>query len=174
MKEIIEDSVSLLMHQFQKDGIVLTVDIPPDLPLVKGNPQQMQQVMINLLTNASYALNQRYPEANADKKLEIRCRLKAAMGKEFISTTITDWGVGIPQDIIDHIFDSLFTTKPPGKGTGLGLSISKGLVRDHHGFLSVESTPGGPTVATVDLPIHSDTQAIRSGSKELSHEHVDG
>ncbi len=153
VKEIIEDSVSLLMHQLQKDGIHLTVDIPADLALIQGNPQQLQQVIINLLTNASYALNQRYPEPSGDKRLEIRCRQKSAMGKEFISTTITDWGTGISEDVIGHIFDSLYTTKPPGKGTGLGLSISKGLVSDHHGFLSVESSPGGPTVATVDLPV---------------------
>lgn len=153
MKEIIEDSISLLMHQIQKDGIQLSVDIPADLPLIKGNPQHLQQVIINLLTNASYALNQKFPAANPDKRLEIRCRPKFAMGKEYVSTTVTDWGIGIPQEIIDRIFDSLFTTKPPGKGTGLGLSISKGLVRDHQGFLSVESTVGGPTVATVDFPV---------------------
>lgn len=151
--EIIEDSVSLLMHQMQRDGIHLTIDIPPDLPPIQGNPQQLQQVVVNLLTNAIYALNQRYPEVNKDKRLEIRCRPKTAMGKDYICTTVTDWGIGIPQKIIERIFDSLFTTKPPGKGTGLGLSISKGLVRDHQGYLSVESAPGGPTVATIDLPV---------------------
>lgn len=154
--EIIEDSVSLLMHQMQRDGIHLTIDIPPDLPPIQGNPQQLQQVVVNLLTNAIYALNQRYPEINKDKRLEIRCRPKTAMGKDYICTTVTDWGIGIPQKIIERIFDSLFTTKPPGKGTGLGLSISKGLVRDHQGYLSVESVPGGPTVATIDLPVRQD------------------
>ena len=153
LNEIIEDSVSLLMHQLQRDGIHLTVDIPPDLHPIHGNPQQLQQVIVNLLTNAIYALNQRYLEMSKEKRLEIRCRQKTAMGKEYISTTITDWGVGIPQNIIERIFDSLFTTKPPGKGTGLGLSISKGLVRDHQGFLSIESSLGGPTVAIIDLPV---------------------
>ncbi len=155
IKEIIEDSISLLTHQFQKDGIHFTLDIPDGLPMIKGNPQQIQQVLINLLTNAGYALNQRYPEANVDKKLEITSCRKVYMDKEYISTSVIDWGVGIPQDITDQIFDSLFTTKPPGKGTGLGLSISKGLVRDHQGFLNVESDSGGPTVATVDLPVAS-------------------
>ncbi len=155
VSEIIEDSVSLLMHQMQKDGIHLTVDIPPDIPPIQGNPQQLQQVIINLLTNAVYALNQRYTEKTREKRLEIRCRTKTAMGKEYVAITVTDWGVGIPQNIIERVFDSLFTTKPPGKGTGLGLSISKGLVREHQGFLSVESRLGGPTVATVDLPIGS-------------------
>ena len=153
LKEIIEDSVSLLMHQFQKDGIHLEVEIPEDLPTISANPQQLQQVIVNLLTNASYALNQRYPESNSNKRLRINCHRQTANGKKYLRAIVTDWGVGIPQDIIDHIFDSLFTTKPPGKGTGLGLSISKGLVRDHQGFLSIESTPGGPTVATVDLPV---------------------
>ncbi|GAB4345207.1 MAG: hypothetical protein Kow0089_22180 [Desulfobulbaceae bacterium] len=153
IREIIEDSISLLMHQLQKDGIHLKVDIQPDLPPLRGNPQQLQQVFINLLTNASYALNQQYPEASENKRLEIRCRLKTVSGREYISTTITDWGVGIPENVLERIFDSLYTTKPPGKGTGLGLSISRGLVRDHDGFLTVESTLGGPTVATVDLPV---------------------
>jgi PAS domain S-box-containing protein len=153
LAEIIEDSISLLMHQFLKDGIRLEVDIPSNLPTINANPQQLQQVIVNLLTNASYALNQRYPEADPGKKLKITCQLQTASDREYIRTTVTDWGIGIPQDIIDHIFDSLFTTKPPGKGTGLGLSISKGLVRDHQGFLSVESAPGGPTTATVDLPV---------------------
>lgn len=153
LKEIIEDSISLLMHQFQKDAIQLKVDIPADLPLISGNPQQLQQVIVNLLTNAGYALNQRYPDADPNKRLEICCQQQTAAGKKYLRTTVTDWGVGIPQDVIDHIFDSLFTTKPPGKGTGLGLSISKGLVRDHQGFLSVDSSLGGPTIATVDLPV---------------------
>jgi two-component system NtrC family sensor kinase len=95
------------------------------------------------------------------KRLEIRCRQKTAMGKEYISTSITDWGVGIPQNIIERVFDSLFTTKPPGKGTGLGLSISKGLVRDHQGFLSVESSLGGPTVATIDLPVELQENGLK-------------
>jgi PAS domain S-box-containing protein len=153
LKEIIEDSVSLLMHQFHKDAIHLKVDIPDDLPMISGNPQQLQQVIVNLLTNASYALNQRYPDSDPGKLLEIHCQRQTAAGKEYLRTTVTDFGSGIPQDIIDRIFDSLFTTKPPGKGTGLGLSISKGLVRDHQGFLSLESSPGGPTVATLDLPV---------------------
>ncbi|MDW7772802.1 MAG: DUF3365 domain-containing protein [Desulfobulbaceae bacterium] len=156
LPEIIEDSVSLMIHQFMKDGIQLEVDLPTNLPAISANPQQLQQVIVNLLTNASYALNQRYPHMDPGKRLKISCRLQTASGKEYLRTMVTDWGIGIPQDIINHIFDSLFTTKPPGKGTGLGLSISKGLVRDHQGFLSVESSTGGPTTAIVDLPVKRD------------------
>lgn len=152
--DVIRDSIALLRHQFQQDGIHLQMDVPESLPFLRGNPQQLQQVIINLLTNASYALNQRYPGQNPEKKkIEIKSRCSTMDGRAILRTTVTDWGTGIEQDIIDHIFDTLFTTKPPGKGTGLGLSISKGIVRDHRGVLSLKSEPGGPTVATVDLPV---------------------
>jgi PAS domain S-box-containing protein len=153
LNEVIKDSLSLLMHQIHKDGIQVVVNIPPHLPALKGNPQHLQQVFVNLLTNACYALNQKYPGQDPEKRLEIASSVVNLEGREFIRTTVTDWGAGIAQDVIDHIFDTLFTTKPPGKGTGLGLSISKGLVRDHHGHLSLTSTPGNPTVATLDLPV---------------------
>lgn len=154
IEEVIEDSIALLNHQFHQDGIHLVMDIPKDLPCLRANPQQLQQVIINLLTNASYALNQRYPGQNPKKKkLEISSSRVTIEEREILRTTITDWGSGIEQDVIDHIFDTLFTTKPPGKGTGLGLSISKGIIRDHRGMLSLRSKPEGPTIATIDLPI---------------------
>ncbi len=153
MVEVIQDSLGLFMHQIHKDGIKLDVDIPPDLPYLKGNPQQLQQVFVNLLTNSCYALNQKFQGENQDKRLEIKSRVIQLDGRDFLRTTVSDWGTGISQDVIDHIFDTLFTTKPPGEGTGLGLNISKGLIRDHNGYLSLDSTPGNPTVATVDLPV---------------------
>jgi len=155
IEEVIGDSVALLKHQFQQHGIHIEMDIPKDLPFLRGNPQQLQQVIINLLTNASYALDQLYPGQNPEKKkLEIKSRCVTIEGRDILRTTITDWGSGIEQDVIDHIFDTLFTTKPPGQGTGLGLSISKGIVRDHRGTLSLKSKPGGPTVATMDLRVN--------------------
>lgn len=155
IKNVIDDCVSLLLYQLDKDVINLNVDIPENLPLLKGNPQQLHQVFLNLLTNARYALNQRYPGRDPNKRMEIKCCTTNVDGRTFIRTTFTDHGVGIPQDVIDRIFDSLFTTKPPGEGTGLGLSISKGLVRDHAGQLTLESEPGDHTTAIVDLPVIS-------------------
>ncbi len=159
LKSVIDDCVSLLLYQLDKDAIKLEVEIPDDLPCMNGNPQQLHQVFLNLLTNARYALNQRYPGRDPNKRIAIRSWTVTVDGRAFIRTTFTDYGVGIPQDVIDRIFDSLFTTKPPGEGTGLGLSISKGLVRDHRGQLTLESVPGDHTVATVDLPVASSAQA---------------
>lgn len=155
LKVVIDDCVGLLHYQLDKDAITLTVDIPEDLPLLKGNPQQLHQVFLNLLTNSRYALNQCFKGPDPDKCIEIRSVAVIVEGRPFIRTTVTDHGVGIPQDVINRIFDSLFTTKPPGEGTGLGLSISKGLVRDHGGQLTLESVPGEYTVAIVDLPVAS-------------------
>jgi len=153
IRTIIVESVELLLYQFNKDGINVDIDVPEDLPCLQGNPQQLHQVFLNLLTNARYALNQRYKGQSPDKRIAIRSRLISPGGRPFIRTTVTDWGIGIPQDIIDRIFDTLFTTKPPGEGTGVGLSISKGLVRDHEGHLTLESVSGDHTTATVDLPV---------------------
>lgn len=153
IRSIIIECVELLLYQFNKDGITVDVDVPEDLPCLQGNPQQLHQVFLNLLTNARYALNQRYRGQDPGKRIEIRSRVINPGGRPFIQTTVTDWGIGIPQNIIDRIFDTLFTTKPPGEGTGVGLSISKGLVRDHEGHLVLESVPGDHTVATVDLPV---------------------
>jgi PAS domain S-box-containing protein len=151
--DVIRDSISLLSYQIQKDGIRAIIDLPEDLPAIKGNPQQLRQVFLNLLSNSLYALNQRYPGKNPDKQLTIKSSVLSVDGGEYIRTTVIDHGGGVPADIIDRIFDPLFSTKPSGKGTGLGLSISQGLVVDHHGHLRIASVPGEQTTATVDLPI---------------------
>ncbi len=153
IKDVIEDSLALLRYQLQKDGIHLIMDLNPDLPRIKCNPQQLQQVFINLLSNARYALNERYPTGSPDKRLEIRNFMISKNGKKYLRTTITDFGIGISQEDLGQIFDPLFTTKPPGKGTGLGLSISQGIISDHHGYLRIESVPGEQTVAIIDLPV---------------------
>ena len=158
IRTIIIDCVELLLYQFNKDGITVDIDIPEDLPSLQGNPQQLHQVFLNLLTNARYALNQRYHGQDPDKRIAICSQLINRGDRPFIRTTVTDWGIGIPQDIIDRIFDTLFTTKPPGEGTGVGLSISKGLVRDHEGHLTLESIPDSRTIATVDLPVRFGTR----------------
>jgi len=152
LRDVIEDSLSLMMHQLRKDGIRPVVDVPQDLPRLQGNPQQLQQVFVNILSNARHALNARYFGYDDAKRLEIRSSVVAREGVVYVRTTVTDRGTGIPKEIMHRIFDPLFTTKPPGQGTGLGLSISKGLVQDHRGEMRIESVFGEYTEVTVDLP----------------------
>jgi len=159
MKEVIGDSLALVGHQFQKDGIALALDLEDDLPPVRGHAQQLQQVILNLLSNCRYALNERYPGQNPGKKLRISCHAVVADGGECVRTMITDWGKGIPQGILNRLFDPFFSTKPPGEGTGLGLSISHGIVRDHKGVMRVDSVLDNYTTITVDIPVSREDNA---------------
>jgi signal transduction histidine kinase len=161
------------------DQVTLTVDVPDTLPKVRCRSQQIQQVIMNLLTNARDALNVKYPGLHEDKKILIRARTIAECGmpsadstqhepaaserrdpqsaipnpQSVVRTTVEDHGSGIPEAIRDRIFDPFFTTKPREKGTGLGLSISHGIAKDHGGALSVESEPGRWTRFHLDLPV---------------------
>lgn len=156
IEAIIHDSLSLIKHQLQKDGVIIRTDISEGLPTIKVHPQQLQQVFLNLLSNARYALNQRYPGRDPGKKVEIRCRSVQGQGRTRVRTEITDYGAGIPPELLTQIFEPFFSSKKPGEGTGLGLSISAGLVRDFKGELRVESVLGDHTTMTVDLPAYEE------------------
>lgn len=152
LKAILADTISLVKHQFSKEGIQPTIAVPDDLPLLRGNPQQLQQVFLNILSNARYALNERFPGHEPGKRIEIKGEVVNFGDKNIIRTTVTDYGCGISPKVIGHVFDSMFSTKPAGQGTGLGLSISRDLIQAHHGFIHVESRLGDHTTVTVDLP----------------------
>jgi PAS domain S-box-containing protein len=139
MADIVGDTLSLIAAAFRRDQTTITVDIPGDLPKIKCRTQQIQQVVMNILTNARDALNERYPESDENKAIKITCAPFEKEGEKWIRTTMENHGGAIPAEIIQRIFDPFFTTKPRDVGTGLGLSISYGIVSEHKGMLSVES-----------------------------------
>jgi PAS domain S-box-containing protein len=151
--DIVHSVLSLIQTVMRHDQVVLELDIPEDLPKLKCRSQQIQQVLMNLITNARDALNERYPGYSPEKRLRIFAAVISKQARQFIRTTVEDLGTGIPLEIRDRIFDPFFTTKPKETGTGLGLSISYGIVRDHGGELSVESDLGCYTRFHMDLPI---------------------
>jgi signal transduction histidine kinase len=153
MCDIVESTLSLIRAVMRHDQVTLEVDVPADLPQIKCRSQQIQQVIMNLLTNARDALNQRYPGNDANKKVAITARLIEKDDRPWIRTTVEDHGPGVPEDLRERIFEPFFTTKPRDKGTGLGLSISHGIVKDHGGELSVESAVGEFTRFQLDLPV---------------------
>ncbi|MEE8594115.1 MAG: ATP-binding protein, partial [Candidatus Bipolaricaulota bacterium] len=156
LKDIIDSSMSLVSSTLRKDQITIEVDVPDDLPNVKCRSQQIQQVVINLLTNAHDALNVRYASYDENKLLRIIARSYKKEGVSWIRITVEDHGPGIPQEMIERIFDPFFTSKPRDEGTGLGLSVSFGIVREHKGVLLVESVPGEYTRFHIDLPADND------------------
>jgi signal transduction histidine kinase len=127
--------------------------VPEDLPPIKCRSQQIQQVVLNLLTNARDALNSRYEGFHDDKIIRLTAYEVEHDGGAWIRLTLEDHGIGIPAEILDLIFDPFFTTKPRDQGTGLGLSISYGIVRDHYGTLTVESGSDSGTRFTMELPM---------------------
>ncbi len=153
ISEVIKNSLALIEHQFTKDGITLSKNFSDESCLIYGNFTQLQQVILNLLSNARFALNQRYPGAAKEKKITISCAPSIQEnGMSVIQIIVKDSGIGIPQGILKRLFQPFFTTKPAGKGTGLGLSISYGIVQDHGGIIRVDSIVHKYTKMIIELP----------------------
>ena len=156
IKKIITNSLELVDHLLRKDGIICSVELAVALPPLMCNEQQLQQVVLNIISNARFALNRKYPRPCPEKRLKIKGELQRQGKNESIILSFTDYGVGIEPEIVDRLFDPFFSTKPKGEGTGLGLSISHGLVRDHGGYIKVQSKLGEWTRFIIDLPLQAD------------------
>src|SRR5439155_25749433 len=110
---------------------------PPDLPLIHGSANQIQQVLMNLILNAEQAI-----ESRGHGTVEIKA---AIQDHGFIELSVQDDGPGIPRAVQARIFEPFFTTKPAGKGTGLGLAVTFGIMQAHKGAIRVESEEGRGT-----------------------------
>lgn len=153
IKDIIQRAVMLLHTVMRHDQIQLDISIPNGLPNIKCRSQQIQQVLMNLLTNARDALNAKYKGFDSDKRIMINCSLFEREARRWIRVAVEDNGTGIPEAVHEKLFDPFFTTKPRDAGTGLGLSVSHGIVKDHHGELYFESKTGEYTKAILELPV---------------------
>ncbi|HEY2384073.1 MAG TPA: ATP-binding protein [Terriglobia bacterium] len=140
--QVINETVSLLEHQFKTARILVARELLADCPSTFGNAGKLQQVFLNLFVNARDAM----PEGG-----ELRIRSEAADSK--IEIIVSDTGIGINGENIKKIYDPFFTTKAAGKGTGLGLSVSYGIIQEHGGNISVESRPGAGTSFKLELPL---------------------
>ncbi|MEN8199976.1 MAG: ATP-binding protein [Thermodesulfobacteriota bacterium] len=150
--EIISESLSLVQHQLLRDGITVDTEFPEENTLITADFRQLQQVILNLISNSRYALNQRYSGHDPLKKIEITCQVKEDEEQVSYLIIIRDYGTGMPQSLLERLFEPFFTTKPPGEGTGLGLSISYGIIKDHGGELRVNSILDKYTEMIIELP----------------------
>jgi C4-dicarboxylate-specific signal transduction histidine kinase len=142
--DILERSLSLMNEQLRVREINVDVEPAADELVVLGNAIQLEQVVINLLTNARDAL------VDAPEKT---IRLSSALKDERVRITVSDTGPGIPPGLEQRIFDPFFTTKEVGMGTGLGLSITYGIVKEHGGSIEVTSSPGEGACFEIELPV---------------------
>jgi|GEM_PF-1293040 len=150
INDALEGAISLFRHQLRNRGIELEVDLSADLPLVLGNKTKLQQVFVNLISNARDALDAR--NGHKQKKISIRC--EADEENKNVRVWVMDNGIGIDESIKPRIFDSFFTTKSVEQGTGLGLSIARTIVSDHNGEINFSSRPGEGTSFVVRVPAH--------------------
>ena len=140
-------ALELVSEQLRLHSIEVRVPEVVYLPLIMGDAIQLEQVFLNLLTNARDALDQLPP----DQKRIID--LSSDVESTFAIVRVADNGPGIPPGVTSKIFDPFFTTKPPGQGTGLGLSIVHGILRDHGGHISYKPNPGGGCIFEIRLPV---------------------
>jgi signal transduction histidine kinase len=153
--ELVSSTLSLVSALLRKEGIHLDVELGDDLPSVRCHPQQIQQVLMNLLGNARDALNERYGSGDSDKRISITGCFRRRDGRRFVRLTVEDHGVGIPEQALEKVFDPFWTSKPQDQAAGLGLSVSQGIVVEHGGAISVESERNRFTRFHVDLPCAS-------------------
>ncbi len=147
--EVIERALSLMQEQLRLRAIDVDLDLCPGELVVQGNPIQLEQVFINLLTNARDALD----EVPEEQK---RIRIVSSLERDRIRIVFEDTGPGIPDDVATRVFDPFFTTKEVGTGTGLGLSITYSIVKEHGGEIALSTTPGGGATFTVEMPVLGD------------------
>ncbi len=152
-REILNDTLTLVHAPMRKEGIYLTLEMADSLPPVLINPQQIQQVLLNVINNARYALNQKYPGTHDDKALKIGGEHISREGRDFLRLSFLDCGTGIKADILDRVMEPFFSTKPSKQGTGLGLSVSNRIINDHGGRFEIESVAGEYTKVILELPV---------------------
>lgn len=145
INSVVKSAVLLSNNLIQKSTAHFNIDLCENLPLYEGNRQQMEQVMINLLTNACHAIDHR------DKRIGVTTSFDEK--KQRIIIDVYDEGVGIPEENINRVIDPFFTTKRNQEGTGLGLTISYQIIKNHGGSLVFDSEDGKGTRVSIKLPI---------------------
>jgi hypothetical protein len=142
--DVITTAVSFLKFQFEQDNVKTALNAPDKDYPIRGNHNEMEQVITNVLLNARDAIKQIRPDGTIEIEL--------TQDQNWVNVSIKDEGGGIPQEIIGRIFDPFFTTKEVGKGLGLGLSICQSIIDKHHGMIRVKSKTGKGTIVTIDIP----------------------
>jgi histidine kinase len=153
---ILSKALEILGQQLKVRGIEVVRELEPNLPLIMGDPDRLEQVFINLLINARDAIDdcwQSQPRHQGDKAIT----LKTSSDGEFVTVEVHDTGMGIPESILERIFEPFFTTKKVGQGTGLGLSISYGIIQDCGGSIRAVSRKGEGAGFIIKFPIAKKT-----------------
>ena len=148
----IQNALSMMSVQLQNHGFKLDVELVKHPVIIKGNLYRIEQVILNLLSNAKYAIDEKAKSHNFEKIISVKC----SKNNELCFISVRDNGTGISQKYINNIFDPFFTTKNEEKGTGLGLSISYGIVKEMEGEIKVISKANKFTEFKISIPLIKD------------------
>lgn len=141
---LVQLTLRLRAYSLRSSGVEVETLLDPSLPALSGDDQKLQQVILNLIVNAEYAMR-----PTTLKRLVIR----TAREGDSIVVEVSDTGTGMSDETMQRVFEPFFTTKPAGEGTGLGLSVSYGIIEAHGGVITVESAPGRGTSFRIVLPV---------------------
>jgi signal transduction histidine kinase len=145
---VVRQSVSICEHLVDRGGISLQVEVDPELPVIQAIAGQLEQVLINLITNAVHAV-EAHPDREGEGKVVVRAVVESP---STVLLEVGDSGIGVSDEDRAKIFEPFFTTKPDGKGTGLGLPIVRNIVEQHRGEISVARSDLGGAAFRVILP----------------------
>lgn len=148
--QIIENALLLVGHQLEKNRITVTNNLNKNLPAIRGNKNELEQVFVNLFINAIDAIEE---NCKVSQNCERRLIINSSLNASEIQIEVIDSGKGIPKENLDKIFDPFFTTKEVGKGTGLGLSVVYNIISAHNGKINFESEEGKGTKVKVNFRI---------------------
>ncbi len=139
ISEPVKAALSFFKEQFRIHQIVLTVSLPDNLPGVRVNPQKFEQIVVNLLSNARYAVDKKGENLGKEYRKEVAVHLGHDAENNSVVFETRDNGIGMEQEIMNRCMDPFFTTKEVGEGTGIGLSIVNGIVREYKMAMEIES-----------------------------------
>jgi two-component system NtrC family sensor kinase len=143
VQPMLESVLGLLRNELMALKVEVTLTVEPGIPEIEMNPNQIKQVFVNLLNNAAQAI--------ASTGRPGRISITAKRWLDGVAVSVGDDGPGIPEELLPRVFEPFFTTKTEGEGTGLGLSICQGIVKEHGGRITLESSPGAGSIFTVEL-----------------------
>jgi signal transduction histidine kinase len=148
----IKDVFKVLGHQVKVHQIALDLHLGDDIPYIMADHNRLEQVFINLVTNAIDALDEK-AEQPEHKGMAKQLRIGTAIDGNRVLVTVEDNGVGMSKEVKNKILEPFFTTKEVGKGTGLGVSISYGIIKDYEGVIQIDSQLGKGTTFRLSFPV---------------------
>jgi len=146
INDVVQEAMKLVAYQIETDNIQIGLDCADHIPVIEGNAQQLEQVLVNLLLNAK----QSFEGTDGKRLIKVQTGFDHSRSQVFVK--VSDTGQGIRQENLTQIFDPFFTSKGVGRGTGLGLSVSLGIIQTHGGTVGVESEICRGSTFTVYLP----------------------